>query len=132
MTRGSDSGPQKMKGTTTHSRKLGSQEAGATTILQQNSRDGRRLGKCRGEIGRTRELTRDSLLRGTFTFPIKNDFEKLSAAPIERLHSQDSRATSRRQVEQHSLFGDALKHSLLKKERVARRTTYTLMRRRSK
>ena len=67
-----------------------------------------------------------------FYFSDKKDFEKLNAAPIKRLHSQDSRATSRRQVEQHSLFGDALKHSLLKKERVARRTTYTLMRRRSK
>ena len=49
VTRGSNRDAQKMKGTTTHSQKLDSLEAGAMAILQQNWRDGRRFGKRRGE-----------------------------------------------------------------------------------
>ena len=81
MTRGSNSGTHKMEGTTTHSPKLDSLEMRAMAVLQQNWQSGRGLGKCRGEIGRSRELTGDLFLCSTFTFPIKNDFKKLSAAP---------------------------------------------------
>ena len=86
MTRGSNSGAQKMKGITTHLPKLDSLEAGATAILQQHWRGGRRLGKRRGEIGRTREMTgADVILISTwyFYFSDKNDFKKLSALPTK-------------------------------------------------
>ena len=81
MTRGSDSGAQKMEGTTTHSAKMNLLEAGTTVILQQNWRDGRRLVKRRGGIGRTRELMGDYFLRGTFAFPIKTIL-KISVPPL--------------------------------------------------
>ena len=81
MTRGSNSGTHKMEGTTTHSPKLDSLEMRAMAVLQQNWQSGRGLGKCRGEIGRSRELTGDLLLRGTFTFPIKTIL-KSSVPPL--------------------------------------------------
>ena len=55
MTRRSDSGAEKMTGTSIDSPKLDSLEPGATAILQQNWRGGREVENRRGEIGKTRE-----------------------------------------------------------------------------
>ena len=55
MMRRSDSGAEKMMGTSIDSPKLVSLEPGATAILQQNWRGGREVENRRGEIGKTRE-----------------------------------------------------------------------------
>ena len=55
MTRRSDSGAEKMTGTSIDSPKLDSLEPGATAILQQIWRVGREVENRREEIGKTRE-----------------------------------------------------------------------------
>ena len=55
MTRQSNSGSQKMKGTIIDLQKLDSLKLGATAILQQNWQGGREVENRRGEIGKTRE-----------------------------------------------------------------------------
>ena len=55
MMRRSDSGAEKMTGTSIYSPKLDSLEPGATAILQQNWRGGREVENRRGEIGKTQE-----------------------------------------------------------------------------
>ena len=69
MTRRSDSGAEKMTGTSIDSPKLDLLEPGATAILQQNWRGGRKVENRLREIGKN---TGDLFLRSTFTFPIKN------------------------------------------------------------
>ena len=53
MTRRSDSGPEKMTGTSIDLPMFDSLEPAATAILQQNWRGGREVEKRRGEIGKT-------------------------------------------------------------------------------
>ena len=81
MMRRSDSGAEKMMGTSIDSPKLDPLAPGATAILQQNWRGGREVENRRGEVGKTRETYFSLFLRSTFTFPIKNNFKKISAAP---------------------------------------------------
>ena len=84
MMRRSDSGAEKMMGTSIDSPNLDPLAPGATAILQQNWRGGREVENRRGEIGKHGRLISTQKLRSTFTFPIKtkkNDFKKLSAAP---------------------------------------------------
>ena len=56
MTRRSDSGAEKMTGTSIDSPKLDSLEPGATAILQQNWRGEQEVENRRGEMGNHRRL----------------------------------------------------------------------------
>ena len=75
-TRGSDSGPQKIRGTTINSPKLDSLGATATVILQQHWRIGG-WKKSWGEICSIFDLClraqKSLFLRSTFTLPIKRN-----------------------------------------------------------
>ena len=81
MMRRSDSGAEKMMGTSIDSPKLDPLAPGATAILQQNWRGGREVENRRGEVGKTRETYFSLFLRSTFTFPIKTIL-KSSVPPL--------------------------------------------------
>ena len=90
MMRRSDSGAEKMMGTSIDSPKLDPLAPGATAILQQNWRGGREVENRRGEIGK-----KHGRLISTqyFYFSDKIDFKKLSAAPINKKQKSSAHQT---------------------------------------
>ena len=77
MTRRSNSGAEKMTGTSIDSPKLYSLEPGATAILQQNWRGGWEMENRRGKSEKYGRLVSTQY----FYFCDKNDFKNLSDAP---------------------------------------------------